>query len=291
MVGVLEKLFRTAPERGNSSHSLHVDQENEDPSVQRQGPVSDRKHLILGRMVLAEMVGTFILVFSVCGVVSCSYVSRGELGLTEYALTGCVSLVVLAVVVGPISGAHVNPSITIAFATIGEFPWSKVPYYVAAQMVGSTMAAYVGKLVYKTPPEFAATRPTRGSMTAFWAELFATMFIMLISSALSFHAEVFGQVASFAIGASIGLAVLITGPVSGGSMNPARSLGPAIVSWRFDDLWLYLVAPTAGAVTGALLYKLMQFPHPHPTHGHCNSSSSSSSSPSPLGASQPTGAS
>ncbi|XP_078448125.1 NOD26-like intrinsic protein 7;1 [Wolffia australiana] len=281
MAGVLDKLFGRGPERELSRLSPPpVDQEN--ATVQYRRSDSAPRTLILARTMLAEMVGTFILVFCACGVISCSYASRGELGLTEYALTGGASLVLLSIIVGPISGAHVNPSITLAFAALGRFPWSKVPFYVAAQFLGSTMAAFLGKTVYKTPAELAATRPVTGTAAAFWAELFATMFIMLICSALSFHAKALQQAAPFAIGAAITLAVFITGPVSGGSMNPARSLGPAIVAKSYHSLWVYFVGPTVGALSGALLYKLMQ---PGPTSGQrgqglSTSSTSSTSSPS-----------
>uniref|UniRef100_A0A1D1XKE0 Putative aquaporin NIP7-1 n=1 Tax=Anthurium amnicola TaxID=1678845 RepID=A0A1D1XKE0_9ARAE len=266
MDGLFGKLSRKISETRSSSSASEGDRENGAESLEQREPAAsllppqDRRHLILLRMVLAEMIGTFILVFSVWGVGACSILGKGQLGLMEYASTGCTALILIAIVIGPISGAHINPSITVAFAAIGRFPWQKVPYYVSAQMLGSLSASYVGKLVYNMPPDFLATRPMNGRISAFWAELFATMFIMLIGSAVSFNAEAIGQLASFAIGAAIALAILITGPVSGGSMNPARSFGPAVVAWKFDDLWLYFVAPTAGALAGAFLYKLIYFP-------------------------------
>ncbi|XP_058076987.1 probable aquaporin NIP7-1 isoform X2 [Magnolia sinica] len=159
-------------------------------------------------------------------------------------------------------------------STTHNFPRKKdldfarmVPIYVTAQMLGSVSATYVGKFVYNMHADFANTRPVHGLKTAFWAELIATSFIMFLASALSSNAQSVGQLSPVAVGAAIALGVLITGPVSGGSMNPARSFGPAVVSWKFDHVWLYLVAPTIGAVVGAHLFRLLRLQprHCHPT--------------------------
>ncbi|XP_050216169.1 probable aquaporin NIP7-1 [Mercurialis annua] len=209
------------------------------------------------RMVLAELMGTFLLVFCICGIVASSELTRGQAGLLEYASTAGLTVIVLVFAIGPISGAHVNPAVTIAFATFGHFPWSKVPFYVAAQIIGSILATYVGKGVYGIKPELLATRSAQGCQSAFWVEFIATFIFMFLIASLKYQPSI-GNLAGFVIGLAIGLAVLITGPVSGGSLNPARSLGPAIVCWNFKDIWIYIIAPTTGAIAGALMFHVLR---------------------------------
>ncbi|GMP56519.1 hypothetical protein CsSME_00020969 [Camellia sinensis var. sinensis] len=227
--------------------------------------------------------GTFILMFCICAIIAITQLMGGQVGLLEYAATSALTVVVVIFSIGAISGAHVNPSITFAFATLGQFPWSQVPLYIIAQIMGSTLATYVGSLVYGIKSELMITRPLQGSTTAFWVELIATFIIMFLASSLEYQskyvssnfrtflliiatgiASKVGHLSGFIVGTAIGLAVLISGhvqtlpmPISGGSMNPARSLGPAIVSWKFGDVWIYLIAPTVGAVGGALLFRAL----------------------------------
>lgn len=213
------------------------------------------------RAILAEMVGTFILVLCVCGIIASQQLMRGEVGLMEYAATAGLTVVVVIFCIGPISGAHVNPAVTIAFAIFGHFSWSRVPFYILAQMLGSTLATWAGRSVYGVRADLMATRPVQGCFAAFWVEFFGTFIIMFLSAALICEAHTIGHLSGFVVGIAIGLAVLITGPVSGGSMNPARSLGPAIVSWDFDNIWIYMIAPVVGAIAGVLLYQFLCLKH------------------------------
>ncbi|KAL6343476.1 hypothetical protein AAG906_024841 [Vitis piasezkii] len=221
----------------------------------------DHMDLNPARMILAEMVGTFILVFCVYGIEAVTQLMKGEVGLLEYAVTGGLTVVVLVFSIGSISGAHVNPSVTITFATLCQFPWSKVPYYISAQIVGSVLATYVGRSIYGIKPELITTKPLQGCSSAFWVEFIATFIIMFLAVSLTSQPQSVSHLSGFVVGIAIGLAVLITGPVSGGSMNPARSLGPAIVSWKFDDIWIYTIAPTLGAVAGGHLFHLLRLRH------------------------------
>ncbi|XP_057485101.1 probable aquaporin NIP7-1 isoform X3 [Actinidia eriantha] len=149
------------------------------------------------RKVLAEALGTFILMYSICAIIAITQLMGGEVGLLEYAATAALSVVVIVFSIGAISGAHVNPSVTIAFATFGQFPWSKVPLYILAQLVGSVLATYVGKLVYGIKSELMTTRPLQGSTSAFWVELIATLLIMFLASSLAHQSKYarFGRVA------------------------------------------------------------------------------------------------
>ncbi|PRQ38792.1 putative major intrinsic protein [Rosa chinensis] len=228
-------------------------------------------NLNLVRAVVAEMVGTFILMFCVCGIIASTELLRGDVGLMEYASTAGLTVVVVIFSVGSISGAHVNPAVTVAFATFGHFPWSRVPLYTLAQTLGSVLAAFVGKLVYGIKPDLMITKPVQGCVSAFWVELIATFIVLFLAASMTHHAQAVGPLSGFVVGIAIGLAVLITGPVSGGSLNPARSLGPAIVSWNFKDIWIYICAPTIGAVAGALLFQVLRLRIPP-----CNPSLTSS---------------
>ncbi|CAL9219810.1 unnamed protein product [Arabidopsis halleri] len=208
------------------------------------------------RIVMAELVGTFILMFSVCGVISSTQLSGGHVGLLEYAATAGLSVVVVVYSIGHISGAHLNPSITIAFAVFGGFPWSQVPLYITAQTLGATAATLVGLSVYGVNADIMATKPALSCVSAFFVELIATSIVVFLASALHCgpHQNL-GNLTGFVIGTVISLGVLITGPISGGSMNPARSLGPALVAWDFEDLWIYMTAPVIGAIIGVLTYR------------------------------------
>ncbi|XP_065859312.1 probable aquaporin NIP7-1 [Euphorbia lathyris] len=225
------------------------------------------------RMVMGEMLATFILMFCVCGIIAATQLTRGQVGLMEYATTAGLTVVILIFAIGPISGGHFNPAVTIAFATFGHFPWSKVPFYVLAQTGGSVLATYAGKYIYGIKPDLLATRPLIGCGSAFWVEFIAAFIIMFLAAALTYHpSPQVIHLSGFVIGIAIGLAVLITGPVSGGSLNPARSLGPAIVSWNFKDIWVYIVAPIAGAIGGALTFHALSIHKPLPLP--CGSASS-----------------
>ncbi|KAK8467912.1 hypothetical protein PHAVU_007G178300 [Phaseolus vulgaris] len=217
------------------------------------------------RMAMAEMVGTFILMFCVCGISASTQFQKGAVGLPEYAATAGLTVVVIIFSIGPISCAHVNPAVTIAFATMGQFPWFKVPVYIIAQIVGSMSATYIGCLVYGIKSDAIMTMPLQGCTSAFWVELIATFIIMFLVAALTSESQSVGHLSGFVAGIAIGLAVLITGPVSGGSMNPARSLGPAILSWKFKNIWIYMVAPSGGAVAGAAMFRFLRLRDQHST--------------------------
>ncbi|KAL2922488.1 putative aquaporin NIP7-1 [Bienertia sinuspersici] len=211
-------------------------------------------NLNAARIILAEGLGTFMLVFSICGIMGSMQLLGNQVGLLEYATTAGTAIVVIIFTLGEISGAHVNPAVTIAFAVFGHFPWKKVPFYVLAQLLGSILATYIGELVFRVKPELIMTVPIKDhAFAAFSVELIATFFVTFLAASLARDAKSVGNLAGFVMGIAIALAVLITGPLSGGSLNPARSLGPAIISWKLDQFWVYIIAPVAGAVLGVLM--------------------------------------
>ncbi|XP_073128472.1 probable aquaporin NIP7-1 [Henckelia pumila] len=210
------------------------------------------------RKVMAEALGTFLLMFCIGGIIGNMAFMGIKAGLMEYAVTAALTVVVLVFSIGSISGAHLNPAVTIAFAAVGPFPWPEVPLYVLAQVGGSVSAAYIVPLVYGIEAEIMMTMPLHGCTAAFWVEFLATFIVLFLTTSLFNDPKPMGQMSGFVAGVTIGLGVLITGPVSGGSMNPARSLGPALISWRFDHLWVYLLAPTLGAIVGVSVYRILR---------------------------------
>ncbi|KAA3455716.1 putative aquaporin NIP7-1 [Gossypium australe] len=216
------------------------------------------KYLNPARAILAEMVGTFILVLCISGITASTNLRGVRAALLEYATTAGLTIIVLIYSIGSISGAHVNPALTIAFAAFGYFPWSRVPLYILAQILGSIMAALMGEFIYGIKSDVMTTRPSQGCQAAFLAELIADFIVVFVIAAVTQQARSVGPLSGLVIGMSIALAVLITGPISGGSLNPARSLGPAIVSRNFDRIWIYLTAPVIGALLGALMYRVLR---------------------------------
>jgi len=159
---------------------------------------------------------------------------------------------------GHISGAHFNPAVTLAFASIGRFPWRQVPAYIAGQCLAAISACLVLKLILGGAGDYGATVPTLALESAFAMELILSFFLMFVITAVATDSRAEGAMAGLAIGGTVALAALFGGPVSGASMNPARSLGPALFSGHLDILWIYLFAPVLGAVLGARVYRWVQ---------------------------------
>ncbi|PIN22191.1 Aquaporin (major intrinsic protein family) [Handroanthus impetiginosus] len=215
--------------------------------------------LTLLRKALAEAIGTYVLMFCITGIVANMHYMGIETGLMEYAATAGLTVIVIVFTIGSISGAHVNPAVTFAFAAVGPFPWSQVPIYILAQVGGSILATYTGKLVYGIKAELMMTKPLHGcTFSAFCVELIATFIVLFLTTSLFNQPQSPGPFSGFVAGVAICLGVLISGPVSGGSMNPARSLGPALVTWRFEHLWIYIVAPIIGAIGGVFVYRILR---------------------------------
>ncbi|WOH12881.1 hypothetical protein DCAR_0832390 [Daucus carota subsp. sativus] len=264
-----DNTYPNLPNDASSSGESKYDQESGASSGLKNADIVSKRNAIfsctlpfridptLARIIAAEALGSFILIFCICGIVAITQIMHGQVGLLEYAVTAALTVIVVVFSIGGISGAHINPAVTIAFAASGPFPWSKVPLYILAQIVGSVAAAFIGKLVYGIKAELMMTRPMQGYVSAFFVELIVTFIILFVTCAIINEAQTVGPLAGIVAGVAIGLGVLITGPVSGASMNPARSLAPAIISWKFDDIWIYILAPTIGAVTGALCYRVL----------------------------------
>ena len=209
------------------------------------------------RKIAAEFVGTFALVFAGCGAVAANVMTQGAVGHIGISLTFGLTVCAMIYATGHISGAHFNPAVTIAFAAVGRFPWREVPAYVLGQCLAAVVAA--GALAFVTQgADLGATLPTLPLGRAFFTEALLTFFLMFVISAVATDHRAVGQMAGVAIGTTVTLCALFGGPFTGASMNPARSLGPALFSTGLEWLWLYSLAPIVGACAGAWLYRWMR---------------------------------
>jgi aquaporin NIP len=217
----------------------------------------------LTRRAAAEGIGTFALVFAGCGAIVTEAERPGSLGTVGVALV--FGLVVMAMVyaTGHLSGAHLNPAVTIGFALTRHFPGREALAYVSAQVLGALAAALLLAAVWPgNPAELGTTQPSIGTGGALVYEATLTAFLMFVIMAVATDTRAIGAGAAIAIGGTVGLDALFGGPITGASMNPARSIGPALVSGQTHELWIYLVAPIAGAALGALAYQLVRGPRP-----------------------------
>ncbi len=208
---------------------------------------------------LAEAVGTFALVLAACGAIAVNDVTGA---ITHLGIAMAFGLVIAAMVyaVGHVSGAHFNPAVTIAFAATNHFPWRRVPSYIAAQIMGATLAAFTLRLLLPAGTEIGVTRvaafltPTAGLVV----EVLLTAVLMFVIASVATDGRAMGHMAGLAIGATVGLSALWAGPLTNASMNPARSIGPALAFPEYAGLWMFIVAPIVGALAGAFLYEMLR---------------------------------
>ena len=199
------------------------------------------------RPLCAEFIGTFALVFAGTGAIIINETSGGAITHVGIALT--FGLVVLAMIytLGDVSGAHLNPAVTIGFWAARRFPAGQVWRYLAAQIAGALLASVILKFLFPTNQNLGATHPAGSMMQSFVLELILTFLLMFVILNVSTGAKEKGITAGIAIGAIIGLEALFAGQICGASMNPARSFAPALVSGHLGDFWIYLFAPLLGA--------------------------------------------
>ena len=200
------------------------------------------------KKLLGEFLGTFALIFAGTGAIVINGASGGAITHAGVALT--FGLVVLAMIytLGDVSGAHLNPAVTIAFAAARRFSWSEVPRYIAAQTAGAFAASGVLRVLFPADANLGATLPAGPAMQSFVLEVILTAMLMFVVLGVSTGAKEKGITAGIAVGAVIALEAMFAGPICGASMNPARSLAPAIVSGNMQHLWIYLTAPVLGAL-------------------------------------------
>jgi MIP family channel proteins len=227
------------------------------------GSQIDASHII--GAAIAELVGTFILVFGGTAVAVGAILSRPTAGPAydslAVALAFGLALAAVVAAVGHVSGAHVNPAVTLGMAATGKFPWQYTPHYIGAQLVGAVLAAFASWVTFggagaRNEAKLAATYPAQGvgDLQAFVVEILITFILVFVVMAVATDHRAPAAIAPIAVGFALAVGVFIAGPVTGGSVNPARSLGPMIVAGDLSSVWLYILGPIIGGVLGALLY-------------------------------------
>jgi aquaporin NIP len=226
--------------------------------------VAGRPGLI--RRALAEALAAFALVFAGCGAIVANTVHAGALGGIGVAATFGLVIMAMVYATGHLSGAHINPAVTVAFTVTRHFPLRDALAYIAAQLAGATAGAFALLAAWSDKPaQLGATLPSVGAGTALLYELILTALLMFVIVAVATDTRAVGAAAALAIGGTVGLDALFGGPITGASMNPARSFGPALASGTWTDFWIYLVGPLVGACLGALAYQLVRGEHVRPS--------------------------
>jgi MIP family channel proteins len=213
----------------------------------------------LARRALAEGIAAFALVFAGCGAIVAEATSHGALGTVGVALAFGLVIMVMVYATGHLSGAHINPAVTVAFTLTRHFPARDALAYVGAQLTGALAGASVLLAAWPDrPASLGATTPAVGTANALLYEFVLTAFLMFVIMAVATDTRAVGAAAAIAIGGTVGLDALFGGPVTGASMNPARSFGPALAAGEWRAFWIYVAGPLAGAAVGALAYQLVR---------------------------------
>ena len=207
---------------------------------------------------LAELIGTFALVFCGTGSIIVDQQSGGALGLVGISFAFGIVVIAVIYIFGNISGAHINPAVTIALMVAKVTSKIDALFYILAQISGACLASLVLKLMFPENLTLGATLPSGEMLPSFLMEFILTFLLMLTIFGITAHKE-FSSVAGLIIGLFVTGIILFAGPVSGGSFNPARSLAPAMVSGNLTSVWIYLIAPTLGALTATSVWKVFTF--------------------------------
>lgn len=204
----------------------------------------------------AEFLGTFILVFAGTGAIVVNEISGGAITHVGISLTFGLVVAAMIYTFGDVSGAHFNPAVSISFAIAGRLPAAHLFGYITAQLLGALTASGMLKLLFPTSTTLGMTLPSGDATQSFMLEAILTAILMLTILSVSHGAKEKGMTAAIAIGAVVCLEAMFAGPISGASMNPARSLGPALVSWKFDHILLYPIATILGSIIAIPLFHL-----------------------------------
>ena len=203
---------------------------------------------------VTEAIGTACLVFAGTGAIIINEVSGGAIGHVGIALTFGMVVAAMIYSTGHISGAHINPAVTLGFAITKNFPWKEVPYYWVSQIIGAVLASGALSLMFGTIGNMGASVPYGSDIQSLALEIILTFILMFVIMAMATDIRSVGGAAAVAIGMTVALEAMFAGPISGASMNPARSFGPALLSSEWASHWLYWVGPMAGASIGATVY-------------------------------------
>jgi aquaporin Z len=217
------------------------------------------KRTLARRRFLAELFGTFMLTLVAAGGDVIEQVSGHELGRAARMVAPGLVVMAMIYTLGEVSGAHINPAVSLAFAIRRAFPWRRVPAYWLAQIIGAVLAALFLKTLFGNVAHLGATRPESelGILTSFWMEVILTTLLVTVILGTAEQHRLVGPNAAIAVGSTVALDGLFASPISGASMNPARSLGPALVSGSLEHIWIYMAGPVCGAILAVALAWLL----------------------------------
>ncbi|KDP41384.1 hypothetical protein JCGZ_15791 [Jatropha curcas] len=232
--------------------------------VPEDNPNSTPSSFLLFQKILAEFLGTYVLIFIGCGSALTNDIQK--LTILGIAIVWGVVLMALIYAVGHISGAHFNPAVSIALAAVRKFSWKHVPVFVLAQVLGSTLAILTLKVLFHDQDDIQATmtqyKNSTSHLEAIIWEFIITFILMFNICAVATDHRASKDFSGVAIGGTLLVNVMVAGPITGASMNPARSLGPAIVSGVYKNLWVFLLSPVLGALAATMVYNMLRVPKP-----------------------------
>ncbi|MEZ8002409.1 MAG: MIP family channel protein, partial [Patiriisocius sp.] len=212
----------------------------------------------MSKRFISEIIGTFALVFCGTGAMVINDFTGGTVTHVGVAITFGLIVMGMIYAFGDISGAHMNPAVTIGFAYAKKFPWKEVPAYVLAQLIGAFLASGILLYLFPESQTLGATLPGLSALKVFIFEIILSFFLMVVIINVSTGSKEIGVVAGIAIGSVVLLEAMFAGPITGASMNPARSIAPAVVSGNIADLWIYIFAPIIGCVLAVVSCKLVK---------------------------------
>ena len=208
------------------------------------------------KKLLAELIGTFCLVFAGTGAIVVDQASGGKVGGLGISMVFGLVVVAMIYALGPVSGAHMNPAVTLGFWSAGRHKGSEILPYAAAQLLGAAAASFALKALFAgQATNLGATLPAGSETQSFFLETFMSFMLMFTIMGVATGDAAKGEMAGIAIGGMVALAAAFGGPISGASMNPARSFAPALASWNFAHHWLYWAAPVLGMLLGARAWR------------------------------------
>ena len=206
---------------------------------------------------IAEVIGTFALVFCGTGAIIINQETGGTVTHVGVAITFGLIVMAMIYTLGNISGAHLNPAVSIAFTIAKRFPLKQLLPYIVSQIVGALLASLTLKFLFPDNGSLGSTIPHGSAVQSFVLEFLLTFFLMLVIINVATGSKELGMFAGLAIGSTVLLEAMFAGPVCGASMNPARSIAPAVVSGQLEHLWVYIVAPVSGAIFAIPVWKFL----------------------------------
>ncbi|XP_021754971.1 probable aquaporin NIP-type [Chenopodium quinoa] len=237
-----------------------VEEGNRNPSNKFRYFCSSPYVVCLAQKMMAEAIGTYFVIFAGCGAVVVNNLYDDKVTFPGICVTWGLIVMVMVYSVGHISGAHFNPAVTLTFAICRLFPYKEVPLYIIAQILGSMLASGTLCVLFDvTPNAYFGTIPAGSNGQSLGIEIIISFLLMFVISGVATDSRAIGELAGIAVGMTIMLNVFVAGPISGASINPARSIEPAFMKQNFKGLWVYIIGPPIGTIVGGLTYNLIRF--------------------------------